>query len=48
MHFGLGTACEATATIRWPDATLTTQTVPLLSGYRYLVEQGAEPAIVTR
>jgi hypothetical protein len=26
LHFGLGAHCTAKVTVRWPDATLTTQT----------------------
>lgn len=43
LHFGLGTACEAEVTVRWPDAELTTETFTLLSGYRFRVEQGGAP-----
>lgn len=45
QHFGLGSACEASVTIRWPDADLTEQTVQLPAGHRYLVVQGEEPSI---
>jgi len=48
LHFGLGSACEATATIRWPDADLTEQTVGLLAGHRYLLVQGAAPVAQQR
>jgi enediyne biosynthesis protein E4 len=43
LHFGLGTACEATVTVRWPDAALTTESATLVSGYRYEWEQGTSP-----
>lgn len=45
LHFGLGEACEAEVTIRWPDATLTTQTISLAAGYTYRVEQGKTPQV---
>lgn len=45
LHFGLGAACEAVVTIRWPNADLTTERLRLGSGHRYLVRQG-EPAEV--
>jgi enediyne biosynthesis protein E4 len=43
LHFGLGAACRADVTVRWPNATLTTQTFELVSGYRYVVTEGTEP-----
>lgn len=43
LHFGLGAACEATVTVRWPDQALTTQTVALESGLRYRWKQGEAP-----
>lgn len=46
LHFGLGEACEAEVTIRWPDATLTTQTFKLVAGYRFTVTQGEDPVPV--
>ncbi len=45
QHFGLGTACEAEVSIRWPDATLTTQTLHLVAGHRYRVRQGMAPTL---
>ncbi|MBA2663169.1 MAG: CRTAC1 family protein [Bradymonadaceae bacterium] len=42
-HFGLGSACEAEVTIRWPDAELSEQSFTLRPGYRYHVVQGAVP-----
>jgi hypothetical protein len=47
LHFGLGDACEAEVTIRWPDAALTTQTFTLPSGYRFSVTQGDPPQVMT-
>lgn len=43
LHFGLGAACEAEVTVRWPDLPLTTQTVDLVSGYRFHLVQGEAP-----
>ncbi len=40
LHFGLGAACEAEVTVRWPNAELATQTVKLPAGHRFLVTQG--------
>ncbi|MCZ7678483.1 MAG: CRTAC1 family protein [Sandaracinaceae bacterium] len=40
LHFGLGAACEAEVEIRWPDATLSTETLTLPAGHRFLVRQG--------
>ena len=40
LHFGLGAACEGELTVRWPDASLTTQTVKVVSGYRFRLVQG--------
>ena len=38
LHFGVGAACEAEVTIRWPDRALTTQRFTLGAGYGYRVE----------
>jgi hypothetical protein len=46
LHFGLGAACEAEVTIRWPDAELATQSFKLPSGYRFTVTQGEAPKAV--
>lgn len=43
--FGLGTACEASVTIRWPNAALETQTFTLVPGHRYVVRQGEAPRL---
>jgi enediyne biosynthesis protein E4 len=40
QHFGLGAACEAEVTVRWPNAALTTETFTLVAGYRYHVAEG--------
>ncbi len=46
-HFGLGPSCEATVTVRWPNADLTVQSQVLRGGYRYTWKQGEEPVAVT-
>jgi hypothetical protein len=46
LHFGLGTACRAQVTVRWPDAALTTETFELVSGYRYRWLQATEPVAI--
>ena len=43
LHFGLGTACEADVTVRWPDSDLSEQTFTVGGGYRYWVAQGSDP-----
>lgn len=43
LHFGLGASCAAEVSIRWPDATLSTQHAELVAGYRFRVLQGDEP-----
>ncbi|MEM9694951.1 MAG: CRTAC1 family protein, partial [Myxococcota bacterium] len=45
LHFGLGAACEAEVTVRWPDRALTEQSFTVVSGYRYEVEQGEPPRV---
>lgn len=47
LHFGLGGACRADVTVRWPDASLTTETHELVSGYRFEIEQGGQPEVVS-
>jgi len=42
VTFGLGTACSAEVSIRWPDRALTTETFTLGPG-RYKIVQGGEP-----
>lgn len=48
LHFGLGAACEAEVTIRWPDGALTTETVTLPAGHRFLLSQGTHPRVDPR
>ncbi len=43
LHFGLGTACSADVSIRWPDAAGTTQDFTVESSARFLVGQGDAP-----
>lgn len=45
LTFGLGDACEAEVTIRWPDAALTTETVRLPANRRWRVVQGTSATI---
>jgi hypothetical protein len=45
LLFGLGAACEADVTVRWPNAALTTETVHLPAGYRFVLEQGKPPVV---
>ena len=46
LHFGLGIACEAEVTVRWPDAPLTTETWTLPAGYRFHWNQGQVPVVI--
>ena len=48
LHFGLGTSCRAQVVVRWPDAAFSEQSFELVSGYRFVVEQGQEPAVDPR
>ncbi len=43
QHFGLGSACEATIVVRWPDQDLTTETYRLPAGTRFHLRQGEAP-----
>ena len=45
VHVGLGAACEADVTVRWPDQALTTQKFKIVSGYRFVVKQGQGPVV---
>ena len=47
LHVGLGDACEAQVSIRWPNAELTIEEHTLAAGARYRVVQGEEPAKTT-
>ena len=46
LSFGLGEACSAEVTIRWPDSGLTEQTFTVGGGYRYTVRPGSQPEAV--
>lgn len=46
QHAGLGAACEAEVTVRWPDAAGTTQTFKLPANYRYRLKQGGRPVVL--
>jgi hypothetical protein len=43
LHFGLGKACSAEVTVRWPDATASSQTFVLPAGRRFVLSPGAVP-----
>ena len=40
LHFGLGTACEAEVTVRWPNEALTRQTITVPAGHRFTLVEG--------
>jgi len=42
--FGLGSACEAEVTVRWPVAGVAEQSFTVAAGHRYSVVEGAVPA----
>ncbi len=46
QHFGLGAACEADVTIRWPNQKMETQSFNLPAGYRFYVKEGADPVVI--
>ena len=46
LHFGLGPACNAEVTIRWPDKNLSMQSFTVGAGYRYTVTQDQDPVAV--
>lgn len=48
LHFGIGAACEAQVTVRWPNKELTTERVTLKPGYRYKLVQGQLPLAIER
>lgn len=45
QHFGLGAACTATVTVRWPDRDLSEETFVLRAGHRYHWAQGQVPTL---
>jgi hypothetical protein len=40
VHVGLGSACTAEVTVRWPDAVLSEETFDVAAGYRFGKQQG--------
>jgi hypothetical protein len=46
LHFGLGAACQAEVTIRWPNLALGEQTFTVGAGYRYIVMENQDPTAV--
>jgi enediyne biosynthesis protein E4 len=45
VHVGLGDACEAQVSVRWPNAELTTEEHTLAAGARYRLIEGQSPEI---
>ncbi len=45
VHVGLGAACTAKVTVRWPDAALTTEKFEVPAGHRFDVVQGKAPVV---
>lgn len=43
---GIGDACEAEVTIRWPVGELPEQTITLQAGHRFEVTQGQDPVVL--
>lgn len=43
VHAGLGSACEAEVTVKWPNAAHSTQTFTLPAGHRFHLEEGGRP-----
>ncbi|MCB9604255.1 MAG: CRTAC1 family protein [Sandaracinus sp.] len=46
QHVGLGAACEAEVTVRWPDAAGTTETFTLPAGHRFELAPGERPLVI--
>lgn len=46
QHFGMGEACEGSIEVRWPDAAGSVERFPIVSGYRFRLEQGSGHAVV--
>ena len=40
VHVGLGAACEARVSVRWPDADASEESFDVVAGYRYDIGQG--------
>lgn len=47
LHFGLGAACEAEVTVRWPDASESAEVFKINAGHRYRLRQGDQPRAET-
>ncbi len=47
-HFGLGSACEAQVTVRWPDEDGSSETFTLPAGHRFHLVQGRAPTLSAR
>jgi enediyne biosynthesis protein E4 len=47
-HFGIGAACHAAVSVRWPDAALTTETFVVPAGMRVRVVKGQAPVVASR
>jgi hypothetical protein len=45
IQVGLGAACTAKVTVRWPDANLTQESFEVSAGYRFVVKQGHAPEL---
>lgn len=48
LHFGLGAACKAEVTVRWPDKTRSEERYTLPAGYRFRIVKGGEVIVVER
>ena len=46
LHFGLGGACSARVSVRWPNAQLSEDSFDVAAGRRYRLTQGAKQATV--
>jgi hypothetical protein len=46
QHIGLGSACQAEVTVRWPNGELQTTSYKLPAGYRFHLRQGEQPVVV--
>ena len=40
VHVGLGAACEARVSVRWPDTDASEESFEVVAGYRYDIGQG--------
>ncbi len=46
VDVGIGDACDAEVTIRWPVGELPEQTITLPAGHRFEVQQGQDPVVL--